>query len=341
MDDDDARRAGHARARGSSASPRPRRSAAATSCACRSPTRCTTSDYAERVATIRRGSTRSSGFVAGRPQRPAPLQQLRPLDAVGDARGGQPPRTAPTTTSGRSTSSRSTTRSRPTPTPSSRTRTPRPRRPCASRSPRGRLAAAEAPPRPALARAPGRRARGDRADRRASRRASRGPPAGSSIGRRQTNVAPGRASSVERAAQALGQLAADRQAEAEAALAAGARCRAGSARRSSSRSAGGTPGPRSATSSVALRRRGRRPSTRIASPGGREAQRVVDAGCATIARDRARVAARPSTGRAAGTTSSVDAALARPQLELGGDRARQLAELDRLAAQLDAGVQRG
>ena len=46
----------------------------------------------------------------GRPQRPPPLQQLRPLDADRDARGRQHPRSGPTTTSGRSTPRASTTR---------------------------------------------------------------------------------------------------------------------------------------------------------------------------------------------------------------------------------------
>ena len=70
--------------------------------------------------------------AAGRPQRPAPLQQLRSLDADGDPRGGQHRQRRPSTTSGRSTPSRSTTR--PTRSPSSPTGA-RPRRGrCASRS---------------------------------------------------------------------------------------------------------------------------------------------------------------------------------------------------------------
>ena len=82
-------------------------------------------DYGERVDAVKGWLGRDRQPAAGRPQRPAPLQQLRPLDADGDARGREPARRAPTTTSGPSTPSRSTTR------PTSRRSTPtaaRPRR---------------------------------------------------------------------------------------------------------------------------------------------------------------------------------------------------------------------
>ena len=46
-------------------------------------------DYAERVATIRALARPARGLPAGRPQRAAPLQQLRPLDAQRHARGRQ------------------------------------------------------------------------------------------------------------------------------------------------------------------------------------------------------------------------------------------------------------
>ena len=68
---------------------------------------------------------------AGRPQRPAPVQQLRPLDADGDARGGQHRQRTPDTTSGRSTRSPCTTRR--TSRTSTRTAARPRRRPCASR----------------------------------------------------------------------------------------------------------------------------------------------------------------------------------------------------------------
>ena len=81
---------------------------------------------AQGLSDVRRGLRRARGVDPrlarrhrqpdpGRPQRPAPLQQLRPLDADGDARGGEHHAWAPTTTSGRSTPSPSTTR-RPWPT---------------------------------------------------------------------------------------------------------------------------------------------------------------------------------------------------------------------------------
>ena len=46
-------------------------------------------DYAERVESIKRLAGHRRQPDPGRPQRPAPLQQLRPLDADGDARGGE------------------------------------------------------------------------------------------------------------------------------------------------------------------------------------------------------------------------------------------------------------
>ena len=78
------------------------RSSPGTSCACRRPTRSTTPSY-ERPGRDRcaAGSTGSTDLVADRPQRPAPLQQLRPLDADRDARGRERSATAPATTSGR------------------------------------------------------------------------------------------------------------------------------------------------------------------------------------------------------------------------------------------------
>ena len=51
-------------------------------------------DYAERVSTIRAWLDDDREPAAGRPQRPAPLQQLRPLDADGHACRRQPARGA-------------------------------------------------------------------------------------------------------------------------------------------------------------------------------------------------------------------------------------------------------
>ena len=73
-------------------------------------------------------------------------------------------------------------------------------------------------------------------------------------------------------------------------------------------------------------------STRSARPAARSAARCRS-GCARRARTRVRVAARPAGAVRAASTSIAHAALARAQLELGGHRARQLAELDRLRAQ--------
>ena len=126
-----ARRPRHARARRSSTSSTRPRSRRATSPACRSPTRCTTRTTSDRVDAIRTLARDARQPAAGRAQRAAPLQQLRPLDADGHPRGRQHPRTAPSTTSGRSTPSRSTTR--PTSSRSSPTSGPRRRRRCASR----------------------------------------------------------------------------------------------------------------------------------------------------------------------------------------------------------------
>ena len=89
-------------------------------------------DYGERVDAIRGWLEGDRQPAAGRPQRAAPLQQLRPLDADRDARRGEHRSTAPTTTSGRSTPSPSTTR--PTSRTSSPTATRPRRRRCGSRS---------------------------------------------------------------------------------------------------------------------------------------------------------------------------------------------------------------
>ena len=116
----------------SSASRRARRSSAASRSACRRRTRSTTPTTRSASRSIRALARRDREPAAGRPQRPAPLQQLGPLDADGDARGRQPARRCATTTSGRSTRRASTTR------PTSRTsiRTARlPRRPRCRRSP--------------------------------------------------------------------------------------------------------------------------------------------------------------------------------------------------------------
>ena len=72
----------------------------------RRPTRCTTPTTPSASTSIRELARGHRQPAAGRPQRPAPLQQLGPLDAHRHARGGQHHRPAPTTTSGRSTPSR-------------------------------------------------------------------------------------------------------------------------------------------------------------------------------------------------------------------------------------------
>ena len=131
MDDDDARRARRAASSSSSASRRA--SKVERGFAIRVPKAYPIydADYAERVATIRALARRDREPAAGRPQRPAPLQQLGSLDADRDARRRQPARRARTTTSGRSTRRASTTR--PTWPTSIRT-APRPRRPRCRRS---------------------------------------------------------------------------------------------------------------------------------------------------------------------------------------------------------------
>ena len=88
-------------------------------------------DYSERVATIRDWLETLGNLAAGRPQRAAPLQQLRPLDADARSARSTTSSTAPATTSGRSTPSPSTTR--PTSSPSSPTGARPRRRRCASR----------------------------------------------------------------------------------------------------------------------------------------------------------------------------------------------------------------
>ena len=90
---------------------RRRRSSAASSRASRKAYPMYDADYGERVDVIQRLARGHRQPPAGRPQRPAPLQQLRPLDAHRDPRGGEHHRRAPTTTSGRSTPSPCTTRS--------------------------------------------------------------------------------------------------------------------------------------------------------------------------------------------------------------------------------------
>ena len=87
-----------------------RRSSAASRSACRRRTRSTTPTTPSASQAIRGVARRDREPAAGRPQRPAPLQQLGPLDADRDARGRQPRRRRATTTSGRSTRRASTTR---------------------------------------------------------------------------------------------------------------------------------------------------------------------------------------------------------------------------------------
>ena len=104
--------------------------------ACRRRIRSTTPTTPTASRTIRDWLDGDREPPAGRPQRPAPLQQLRPLDADRDARGRQPARRRRTTTSGRSTPRASTTR----PTWRTSTRTARrPRRPRCKKRPPPRL----------------------------------------------------------------------------------------------------------------------------------------------------------------------------------------------------------
>ena len=72
----------------------PTRSSAATPCACPRRTRCTTPTTPSAWPAIRDWLDRDRQPPAGRAQRPAPLQQLGPLDAHRDARGGEPARRA-------------------------------------------------------------------------------------------------------------------------------------------------------------------------------------------------------------------------------------------------------
>ena len=116
-----------------------------------------------------------------------------------------------------------------------------------------------------------------------------------------------------------------------------ARCRGGSARRSARGRARRRPGPRSET----LDRRvlavvgGHDADGRAL---GRVAQRVVDED-AHDARDGARVARRAQHGPGGGSTTISTPRSRRLELELGADRAAQLAELDRLGAHRDGGVE--
>ena len=109
-------------------------------------------------------------------------------------------------------------------------------------------------------------------------------------------------------------------------------CRAGSARRSSSRSAAGTPGP-----SVAHAHRAQ-PLSAAASvistleSWGAIAQGVVEQD-AHDPRDRARVGLRPARPAGGLTARRAPRARRRVELELGGHRAAELAQLERLAAQ--------
>ena len=100
------RRARQARARAARPRAGRRRSSAASSCASRRPTRCTTPTTPSASTSIRGWLDGIDEPPAGRPQRPAPLQQLRPLDADRDPRGRQHPARHAATTSGRSTPSR-------------------------------------------------------------------------------------------------------------------------------------------------------------------------------------------------------------------------------------------
>ena len=134
------RRAGHARARAARPRRGPSRSAAATSCASRSPTRCTTRTTPSASTTIRgvarpardEPRRRSAATACTATTTPTTRCSARCAPWTTSSRG-------PTTTSGRSTSSRPTTRSRPTPTTSSPTaRCPRPSTSGAAGRARGR-----------------------------------------------------------------------------------------------------------------------------------------------------------------------------------------------------------
>ena len=153
-----------------------------------------------------------------------------------------------------------------------------------------------------------------------------------------TNRAPAPSAgsrSVEAAAHALGQLAADREAEPEAARP-GLRAAAVEALEDQLAVVLVDPGPAVGD----LDRRVHAVVRGHDADGlalGRVAQRVVDED-AHDARDGARVPGRPArAGR--GLDAELDAAVARLQLELGDDRAAQLAELDRLGAHRDGGVE--
>ena len=86
------RRARDPRDRAARPRPAPTRSSAASSPASRSPTRCTTPTTRSASTTIRALARGLLEPPAGRPQRPAPVQQLRPLDADVDPRGREHPR---------------------------------------------------------------------------------------------------------------------------------------------------------------------------------------------------------------------------------------------------------
>ena len=102
-----------------------------------------------------------------------------------------------------------------------------------------------------------------------------------------------------------------------------------------SRSSGGMPGPWSVTETPALPAAGGGDRDQLALRA--VAERVVDQD-PHHARDGVGVAAAPAAlGRR--QHAQLDVELARAQVELGRHRARQLAELDRLRAQLDGGVE--
>ena len=163
-------------------------------------------------------------------------------------------------------------------------------------------------------------------------------PAGSSIGSSRTKRAPPPGVREAQLAAHLARPARGRwRARGRSRPRPTARCRARSARRSARDRRATTPGPvvvdgdRGVLAVVGghdADGRGRR----------RVAQRVVEQDA--HARGPRRSGRRgPSTARAAAGTSSVDLALGGAQLELGGHRAAQLAELDGLLAQRHVGVE--
>ena len=162
-------------------------------------------------------------------------------------------------------------------------------------------------------------------------------PAGSSIGSSRTKRAPLAVSrEAELAAHPLGELAADGQAEAEAAL---ARRRAAALEAledplalvvGHARAVVGDRDVR--VLAVVARAHADRPRA-----GG--ARRSALSSRMRTTRATALGSPRPQHGPGGGTTSRSTSRSARAQLELGGDRAAQLAELDGLRAQRHAGVE--